>query len=110
VVVCADSVQVAAMMASKTVLLRLLAGSQEAEYLAAICPMPLTPTLVIIQYAKTVFHFTSQLFFILSHFIIETNGSDFRVMVLIPFSDADPQDGCHDTIHRLDTMAFLTPI
>ena len=36
-------------LSSETVLLRLVAGSQEAGYLAAIFPLPKTPTLVIIQ-------------------------------------------------------------
>ncbi|KAG9243563.1 hypothetical protein BJ878DRAFT_510141 [Calycina marina] len=36
-------------IASQTVLLRLIAGSQEAGYLAAIFPLPKTPTLVVIE-------------------------------------------------------------
>ena len=36
-------------LSTETVLLRLVAGSQEAGYLAAIFPLPKTPTLVIIQ-------------------------------------------------------------
>lgn len=37
------------LLSSETILLRLEAGSQEAGYLAAIFPLPKTPTLVIIQ-------------------------------------------------------------
>jgi hypothetical protein len=36
-------------LSRETVLLRLKAGSQEAGYLAAIVPLPKTPTLVVIQ-------------------------------------------------------------
>ena len=42
--------QVAYLFNTKTVFLCLEAGSQEASYLAAIYPLPKTPTLVIIQY------------------------------------------------------------
>ncbi|EPE24307.1 Ubiquitin-like protein [Glarea lozoyensis ATCC 20868] len=43
-----DSI-VKSLLSSQTVLLRLIAGSQEALYLAAIFPIPKTPTLVIIK-------------------------------------------------------------
>jgi hypothetical protein len=41
--------QLAPLLLEKTLLLRLQAGSQEAGFLAAIYPIPKTPTLVIIQ-------------------------------------------------------------
>jgi len=37
------------LLSTRTVLLRLQAGSQEAGYLAAICPIPKNPTFIIIQ-------------------------------------------------------------
>lgn len=41
--------QIVHLLAEKTILLRLQAGSEEAGYLAAIYPLPKTPTLVIMQ-------------------------------------------------------------
>jgi len=43
--------QVAGSLADKAILLKLAAGSQEAGYLAALFPLPKTPTLVIMTYA-----------------------------------------------------------
>ncbi|TVY92155.1 UBX domain-containing protein [Lachnellula willkommii] len=44
-----DFIQLKASLAEQTILLRLKAGSQEAGYLAAIFPLPKTPTFVVIQ-------------------------------------------------------------
>jgi len=41
--------QVATTLTSKAVLLRLAAGTQEADFLSAFCPIGQVPTLVIIQ-------------------------------------------------------------
>jgi hypothetical protein len=42
--------QLAPLIESKTIALRLEAQSEEAGYLAAIFPLPKTPTIVIIKY------------------------------------------------------------
>ena len=41
--------QIKSFLSSDAVLLRLVAGSQEAGYLAAIFPLPKSPTFVIVQ-------------------------------------------------------------
>jgi len=46
----ADHPKIAALLRSKTILLRLNFGSQEAGYLSAFCPLSQAPTLVIIEY------------------------------------------------------------
>lgn len=45
----ADSLKLTPLLPAKAVLLRLEAGSEEANYLAAICPIPKVPTLVVIK-------------------------------------------------------------
>lgn len=44
--------QVEELLAQKAVLLRLEAGSTEAGFLAAFCPLSQIPTLVVIQYVR----------------------------------------------------------